>query len=66
MPGRSKGLLALKGQDKKYVFQGVHEQIQWYPTEDPWEQGEERVSKMVFIGRCQHCLEAAKWLCLYA
>jgi G3E family GTPase len=49
---RTKGLLAFQDQgDNKYLFQGVHEQIDFGPSEIPWQSGEERISKMVFIGR---------------
>jgi G3E family GTPase len=49
---RSKGVLAFADQgDTKFVFQGVHEQINFGPTDKPWEEGVERVSKMVFIGK---------------
>jgi G3E family GTPase len=49
---RTKGLLAFKDQgDNKFLFQGVHEQIDFGPSEIPWKSDEERISKMVFIGR---------------
>ena len=49
---RSKGVLAFDGQgDVKFVFQGVHEQVNFGPSEKPWAEGEERVSKLVFIGK---------------
>lgn len=49
---RTKGILAFSNQgDTKYVFQGVHEQINFGPAENPWKEGEARVSKMVFIGK---------------
>jgi G3E family GTPase len=49
---RSKGVLAFEGQgDVKFVFQGVHEQVNFGPSEKPWAEGEERVSKLVFIGK---------------
>ena len=49
---RTKGVLAFHGQgDTKFVFQGVHEQINFGPADKPWTAGEERVSKMVFIGK---------------
>jgi G3E family GTPase len=49
---RSKGVLAFADQgDTKFVFQGVHEQINFGPSEKPWQEHEERVSKMVFIGK---------------
>ena len=49
---RTKGILAFKGQgNTKFVFQGVHEQINFGPTDNPWLDGEPRLSKMVFIGK---------------
>ena len=49
---RTKGILAFSNQgDTKYVFQGVHEQINFGPAENPWREDEVRVSKMVFIGK---------------
>lgn len=49
---RTKGILAFSNQgDVKYVFQGVHEQVNFGPAENPWKEGEARASKMVFIGK---------------
>ena len=49
---RTKGILAFSNQgDVKYVFQGVHEQVNFGPAENPWKEGETRISKMVFIGK---------------
>jgi len=49
---RTKGILAFADQgDTKFVFQGVHEQINFGPADKPWKEGEERVSKLVFIGK---------------
>lgn len=49
---RTKGLLAFHGQgDTKFVFQGVHEQINFGPANEPWKEGEERINKFVFIGK---------------
>jgi G3E family GTPase len=49
---RTKGVLAFADQgDTKFVFQGVHEQINFGPSEKPWGPGETRCSKMVFIGK---------------
>jgi len=49
---RTKGVLSFAGQgDVKFVFQGVHEQINFGPAEKPWAKDEERISKMVFIGK---------------
>ena len=49
---RTKGVLAFKGQgDTKFVFQGVHEQVNFGPAEAEWRKDEKRISKMVFIGK---------------
>ena len=49
---RSKGILAFADQgDTKFVFQGVHDQINFGPSDHPWAADEPRVSKMVFIGK---------------
>jgi G3E family GTPase len=49
---RTKGVLAFKGQgDTKFVFQGVHEQINFGPSDVEWKKDEVRTSKMVFIGK---------------
>jgi G3E family GTPase len=47
---RSKGILALDGQGRRYVFQGVH--MLFDGTEGrPWGDGEPRTNRLVFIGR---------------
>jgi len=49
---RTKGLLSFHGQgDTKFVFQGVHEQINFGPSQKPWAKDEERINKFVFIGK---------------
>jgi G3E family GTPase len=49
---RTKGVLAFAGQgDVKFVFQGVHEQINFGPSEHAWGEGVARDTKMVFIGK---------------
>lgn len=49
---RTKGVLAFADQgDQKFVFQGVHEQINFGPADKPWQEGEVRSTKMVFIGK---------------
>jgi len=49
---RTKGLLSFHGQgDTKFVFQGVHEQINFGPSQKPWAKDEVRVNKFVFIGK---------------
>ncbi|CAH1663723.1 MAG: GTP-binding protein [Chelatococcus sp.] len=47
---RSKGILAFKGEPKRFVFQGVHMILDGDLTLD-WKPGEKRQSKIVFIGR---------------
>jgi G3E family GTPase len=47
---RFKGILAIEGYPNRYVFQGVHALFAGEPGR-PWAEGEERVSRMVFIGR---------------
>ena len=49
---RSKGVLSIHEQgNTKFVFQGVHESINFGPAVTPWEEGEPRINKMVFIGK---------------
>ena len=47
---RSKGILAIDGAPRRYVYQGVHMMMDsdWGT---PWKDGEPRTSKLVFIGR---------------
>ena len=47
---RSKGILSIKGEPNRFVFQGVHMLFDGQP-ERPWKQGEERTNRLVFIGR---------------
>src|SRR6185437_9224625 len=47
---RCKGIVALKGDAKRFVFQGVHMMLDGEPQRD-WKPGEKRESKVVFIGR---------------
>jgi len=47
---RSKGILAFKDDPERFVFQGVH-MILDGDHQRPWQEGEERVSRIVFIGR---------------
>ena len=47
---RFKGILAIDGYPNRYVFQGVHALFAGEPGK-AWGEGEERVSRMVFIGR---------------
>jgi G3E family GTPase len=49
---RSKGVLCIHGQGKtKFVFQGVHEQINFGPSLESWKEDETPMNKLVFIGR---------------
>ncbi len=47
---RAKGILAFKGEPKRFVFQGVHMLLDGDLQRD-WKPGEKRVSRLVFIGR---------------
>jgi G3E family GTPase len=47
---RSKGILAFKGEPRRFVFQGVHMILDGDLQRD-WKQGEARQSRLVFIGR---------------
>jgi G3E family GTPase len=47
---RMKGILSVEGFPERYVFQGVHALFSGEAAA-PWRRGEERRSKMVFIGR---------------
>ncbi len=46
---RYKGVLYMKGTDRKVIFQGVH-QLMGSDLGPEWAAGEQRLSKMVFIG----------------
>ncbi len=46
---RYKGVLHMKGTDRKVIFQGVH-QLMGSDLGPAWGEGEQRLSKMVFIG----------------
>ena len=50
---RYKGVLAVKGMDKKFVFQGVHMLFSGFFSDEvaPWRKGEKRECRFVFIGR---------------
>jgi len=60
---RSKGVLAFVEEgDAKFIFQGVHEQIQYTTAAEPWAADEPRISKVVFIGRdLDHDVLRAGW-----
>lgn len=65
---RTKGLLSFHGQgNTKFVFQGVHEQINFGPAKTGWKEGEERMNKFVFIGKNLDKKELTKSLmeCLF-
>lgn len=65
---RTKGVLSFHGQgNTKFVFQGVHEQINFGPAAKPWADGEPRVNKFVFIGKNLNREELTKGIteCLY-
>jgi G3E family GTPase len=47
---RLKGVLSLKGDPRRHVFQGVHMQLDSEPSK-PWGATEPRTNKLVFIGR---------------
>ena len=47
---RCKGILAFKDDPERFVFQGVH-MILDGDHQRPWKEGEERLSRIVFIGR---------------
>mmetsp|Transcript_9676 Transcript_9676/g.15521 ORF Transcript_9676/g.15521 Transcript_9676/m.15521 type:complete len:347 (+) Transcript_9676:184-1224(+) len=60
---RSKGLLTFHGQgNTKFVFQGVHEQINFGPAKEPWKDNEPRINKFVFIGKGLNRQELTKGL----
>ena len=47
---RAKGILDVKGEDRRLVFQAVHMILEG-DLQREWKPGEERLSRMVFIGR---------------
>ncbi len=47
---RMKGVLNIKGDKRRFVFQGVHMQFDGRPDR-PWRADEERANKLIFIGR---------------
>lgn len=47
---RLKGILAFKGDPQRYVIQGIHMIVEGDHQRD-WKEGEDRVSRLVFIGR---------------
>jgi G3E family GTPase len=47
---RMKGVLSIKDEDRRFVFQGVHMMFDGRPDRE-WKKGEARKNKMIFIGR---------------
>jgi G3E family GTPase len=47
---RTKGIVEVAGEARRVVFQGVHMLFEGRPDR-PWEPGEDRTSRLVFIGR---------------
>jgi len=47
---RMKGVLAVKGCSSRFVFQGIHMIFGGQPLDD-WREGEQRLNRLVFIGR---------------
>jgi|GEM_PF-9468 len=47
---RMKGIVAIAGEDRRFVFQGVHMLFDGEPDR-PWQPDEDRTNRMVFIGR---------------
>ena len=47
---RTKGILAYAGEDRRFAFQAVHMMADGAFI-GPWPAGEERISRIVFIGR---------------
>merc|ERR1712048_1008502 len=48
---RHKGVLAMKGQEDKFVFRGIHMLFDQSSKKQKWEADEERRCKMIFIGK---------------
>jgi G3E family GTPase len=47
---RMKGVLSIKGDDRRFVFQGVHMLFDGRPDR-PWSKAEQRHNSLIFIGR---------------
>jgi G3E family GTPase len=47
---RAKGIIDVKGEDQRLVFQAVHMILEG-ELQRPWREGDDRYSRMVFIGR---------------
>ncbi|CAM9146768.1 unnamed protein product, partial [Phaeothamnion confervicola] len=65
---RYKGVLSFDGQLPKFVFQGIHDQVDCQPSSHDWAEGEERVNRLVFIGHDldQKSIEAGLRECMVA
>jgi len=48
---RMKGVLSIKNEDFKYALQGVHDIFDLSKTDVQWKDNEQRLSKVVFIGK---------------
>merc|ERR1711871_1218179 len=48
---RSKGVVAMINRNEKFVFQGVHEHVNFGPSSKVWGEQERRINKFVFIGK---------------
>jgi G3E family GTPase len=47
---RMKGIISLRGETERFVFQGVHMLFDGQPGR-PWQENEQHTSEIVFIGR---------------
>jgi G3E family GTPase len=47
---RMKGIVHVQGESRRVVFQGVHMMFEGRPDR-PWQEGEDRTNRIVFIGR---------------
>ena len=47
---RMKGILSIKGQNQKFVFQGIHMLFDGKPLSS-WAEGEKRCNRIIFIGK---------------
>ena len=63
---RSKGLLSIHGQgNMKFVFQGVHEQMNFGPSQDEWKEGvrpypsESKPLSVMYICPSSRCMRAS-------
>ena len=56
---RMKGVLAIRGASRKFVYQGVHMMFKGEFTE-PWGEGDERLNRLIFIGKSLDRAELTK------